>query len=120
MKSKIRFLNVAVAASFFLIASVVLAGQCKTDPEVVGSCFQVHGRMFSSNGAPVTRIWRIGTKRILGVPGSLPTSLERLINDMDDVIYADFLVCPLTPQVPGEMQMVCVEPARHVVHRREP
>src|SRR5437879_3200137 len=39
---------------------------CKSDPDPVGACFTVHGRLFFANGGP-PRIWRIGTDRILGV-----------------------------------------------------
>lgn len=42
------------------------------------------------------------------------------MEEENGVIYGDFLVCPLTRQVAGEMQLVCVESAQHVVHRREP
>ena len=34
---------------------------------------------------------------------------------VDDSIYADFEVCPFTPQRAGEMQRVCVESASRVV-----
>ena len=76
--------------------------------------------MYNGNFGSVARIWRIGTKPILGMTRELPASLSRWMEEEDDVIYADFLVCPLTRQVPGEMQFVCVESARHMVHRREP
>ena len=76
MRSRMRFPKMALAASVFLVASGVLAGQCKTDPEVTGACFVVHGRMYSANGGSVARIWRIGTKRILGVTRKLPASLS--------------------------------------------
>ncbi len=49
---------------------------CKSDPDIVGVCFTVHGRLSAWNGAPTMRIWRIGTKRILGVhDGIVPESL---------------------------------------------
>ena len=45
---------------------------CKT-PENVASCYWTHGRLNFANGAPSYRIWKIGTKRILGVySGALP------------------------------------------------
>ena len=115
-----RTLNLALAACVLLSSSPVFAGQCKADPEVTGPCFAVHGRMYNGNFGSVARIWRIGTKRILGVTRELPASLSRFMEEENDVIYGDFLVCPLTRQVAGEMQLVCVESAQHVVHRREP
>lgn len=60
---------------------------CKSDPDVFGACFVVHGRLTGPyNGDPTFRIWRIGTHRMLGVYDSFvpwglfdlpePTSLE--------------------------------------------
>jgi hypothetical protein len=40
---------------------------CSKHPQLVGTCFTVRGRLSVYNGAPALRIWRIGTKRILGV-----------------------------------------------------
>jgi hypothetical protein len=40
---------------------------CKTDPDIIDACFNVHGRLSAWNGSPTMRIWRTGTKRILGV-----------------------------------------------------
>jgi hypothetical protein len=37
----------------------------------VAKCFVVHGRLSFYNGAPSARIWKIGTKRILGVHNSV-------------------------------------------------
>jgi len=77
------------------------------------------------NGVPSVRIWRVGTKRIVGVSEqrfcvagycNLPTSIrERLSWDSD--LFADFVVCPFTPAEPGVMQLVCVDSATHVVVR---
>lgn len=84
----------------------------------------VHGRMQAGNGTPSVRIWRVGTKRMLGVPevpvdgdpdvASLPHVIYET-NILDQAVFADFVVCPLTKEKPGEMQMVCVESATHLV-----
>ena len=42
---------------------------CKDNPRVVGPCITVHGRLSLYIGNPSIRIWRIGTKRILGLTG---------------------------------------------------
>ena len=86
---------------------------CRSDPDVVGACFSVYGRLSLWNGAPTARIWRIGTKRILGIDDGFPPpkSLASRL-DFGTQAYGDFLVCPLTPNKPGHMQRVCVESAR--------
>ena len=95
---------------------------CRRHPQLVGKCFNVRGRLSIYNGAPAARIWKIGTRRMLGVseqrfaiPGyrNLPESLAKKL-DSDTEIFADFRVCPFTPNRPGEMQMVCVESAQNV------
>jgi len=97
---------------------------CKGNKKLVGDCFTVHGRMQAGNGTPSVRIWRVGTKRMLGVPEAPVdgdpdvASLPHLIyetNIRDQAVFADFVVCPLTKEKPGEMQMVCVESATHLV-----
>jgi hypothetical protein len=98
--------------------------KCKGSPKLVGGCYQVHGRIQAGNGTPMIRIWKVGTKRMLGVPygeedgdpeiASLP---ETIINTdiRDQNVFGDFVVCPLTKERPGAMQMVCVESATHLV-----
>lgn len=95
---------------------------CKSDPDVSGECFSVHGRISAYNGNPTFRMWRIGTKRMLGIsqlqyPGSetvvLPPPLAGKVS-FDETAWGDYLVCPLTEDTPGWMQMVCVESASHV------
>lgn len=94
---------------------------CKSNPDLVGPCFALHGRMGLTNGTPGVRIWRIGTRRILGVMVSeneiMPANVKRHLA-WGTAIYGDFEVCPFSPQRPGEMQMVCVESARRLVLER--
>ena len=75
------------------------------------------------NGAPSFRIWKIGTKRILGVSeqrfavegySNLPDDLRGKVDGEKDA-FGDFLVCPFTKARPKEMQMVCIEQATNVV-----
>jgi hypothetical protein len=92
---------------------------CKSDPKVVAACFTVHGKMYNANGGSVARIWKIGTKRVLGVTRDLPENPESYRgSDFDDVLYGDFLVCPYTKEQAGVMQPVCVESAKNLVRRR--
>ena len=93
-------------------------GECLTNPGVVAPCFSFHGRMSLANGSPSLRIWRIGTKRILGVLPSenpvVPTAIrKRLAFGVE--FFGNFEVCPFTVRKPGRMQMVCVQRASNVV-----
>src|ERR1043165_8202874 len=77
----------------------ILATSCWASDKFVGPCYKVRGRLSYYNGAPSTRIWVVGTHRILGVPSEdseLPPNVKSLLNSFDDQIFADFTVCPLT------------------------
>jgi hypothetical protein len=80
----------------------------------------VHGRLTYYNGNPSSRIWIIGTKRLLGVRESgdevadMPKKLRDLMS-WDREIFADFAVEPLTPYKQGVMQMVRVVSATRIV-----
>ena len=95
---------------------------CKEDPNVVEACFTLHGRAFVSNGTPSLRIWRVGSNRIVGVfdPENeiVPHSLAKQLDGFGVVVFGDFEVCPFTKSKPGEMQMVCVQSASHLVTKR--
>ena len=122
---------VAVGAAAILLASAApgesrpadidpKAG-CKSNPTLVGACFTIHGRIMATNGTPGMRIGRVGTKRILGVLPSedeiVPEPLKKYFGPMTN-LYGDLLVCPFTAPRPGEMQMVCIEAASHLVVER--
>jgi hypothetical protein len=96
---------------------------CKSNPDLVGQYFKVHGRARVVNG-PGLIIWHIGTSRILGVEGeeeNIPDNLSKALHKGSDVygtdVFGDFEVCPLTKSKPGEMQWVCVESASRLVIR---
>lgn len=102
---------------------------CKT-PENAASCYWTHGRLNFYNGAPSYRIWKIGTKRILGVYGGaltylprtdkdsqlpeFPSEIDRVFRPPDNAVYADFQIRPLEPERKGEMQAVCIESASNI------
>jgi len=96
---------------------------CREHPQLIGKCFNVHGRLSTYNGNPAVRLWRIGTKRVLGVsdqrfsvPGyrNIPEDLAKQL-DGENMIIGDFLVCPFTRARPREMQLMCIESAKNVV-----
>lgn len=98
---------------------------CHSQPSLVGKCFTVRGRLSLYNGAPTIRLWRVGTKRMLGVSasysregyGSIPEELEKQLN-WETELWGDFLVCPFTPQRPKEMQLICIESGKKIVARK--
>lgn len=98
---------------------------CRAQPSLVGKCFRVRGRLSLYNGAPTIRLWRVGTRRILGVSASysqagyssIPDELERRL-DWETEMWGDFLVCPFTRLRPKEMQMICIEDGKNVVVRK--
>jgi hypothetical protein len=121
--------------SMLLAATLVTPGQeekaksvmkpCRMQPSLVGKCFKVRGRLSLYNGAPTIRLWRAGTKRVLGVSASysqegyssIPEVLERQLN-WENELWGDFLVCPFTHQRPKTMQLICIENGKNVVSRK--
>lgn len=120
-----------------LVGSVVTVGSfrpegtersCRNHPQLAGKCFNVRGRLSVYNGSPAVRIWRVGSRRVLGVSEqrfklpeyrNIPETIEKQLNQ-DNEIFGDFLVCPFTRLKPGEMQLVCIESARNIqVHQRK-
>jgi hypothetical protein len=119
-----------------LIASANVWGQspaseaneksCRAHPQLIGRCFTVRGRLSVYNGTPARRLWRIGTKRVLGISEqrfaatgyrNVPEDIESKLNQ-DVAIFGDFVVCPFTRSKPGEMQLVCIESAKNLVTRK--
>lgn len=92
---------------------------CKSDPDIIGACFTVHGRLSAWNGTPSLRIWRVGTNRTLGDHEDWPLP-EDLAEGMDWNVEAwgDFEVCPFAKERPGVMQMVCIQSANHVTFKQ--
>ena len=102
---------------------------CKT-PEVAASCYWAHGRLTFGNGNPTCRLWKIGTRRILGIysglgalrrnaeniePPELPANVDGAFKTDLTRVYADFEICPLAPEQPGVMQAACIESAKNIV-----
>ena len=102
---------------------------CKT-PENAAACYWAHGRLSVANGNPTIRVWKIGTRRMLGILSGpraekrdpsdslhpeLPANVSRAFKTLETRIFADFEICPLEPEVAGEMQDACIESAKNVV-----
>jgi len=112
------FLIIATAPAFG--GEPIEARPCRTDPRAIGECFAVHGRLRFGNGNPMLRMWRVGTKRYLGILDDeepiVPASLTKCLEPgFERNVFGDFMVCPFTPRRPGWMQAVCIESARNVI-----
>jgi len=85
----------------------------------------VHGRLALYNGNPTMRLWRSGTKRMLGISESysqpgysrLPKEIAKKLN-WDTELWGDYLVCPFTRAQPKHMQLICIESGKNLVSRR--
>ncbi len=116
---------------------------CKT-PENAALCYWTHGRLSVYEGAVPYHIWKIGTRRLLGVfsgpshypamtddnifSPEFPAELDRAY-EVDNrrhkkatgsmwaippPIFADFEVCPLRSEKREERQPVCIESAKNI------
>jgi len=99
---------------------------CRQHPQLIGKCFTIRGRLSVYNGNPALRLWKAGTRRLLGVSDqrfalkgyrNVPENIERQLNQ-DVSLFGDFLVCPFTETRPAEMQLVCIETGKHLVVRK--
>jgi hypothetical protein len=105
------------------LLALLAATCCSASDKFVGPCYQVRGRLSYYNGTPSTRIWIVGSHRMLGVPSedsALPPNVTSLLKGFEDQIFADFTVCPLEKERKGHMRDVFVKSAGHVVDRPQP
>ena len=116
---------------------------CKT-PEIAPMCYWTRGRLNFYNFSPAYRIWKVGTKRILGVysgplafpprtnedsenpdfPANLKSvfaaeyqrrsELKEFAPYLIGPVFADFEVCPLESEQAGEMRAVCIESVTNI------
>jgi hypothetical protein len=136
----------ALAAQALPQATAKRKFPCKT-PDIAASCYWIRGRITCCNGNPTMRMWKVGTKRILGIfsgPDAwrydledslhpeLPANLSRdyeaeykrrvAMKDPDagdtEPVFGNFEVCPLEPERPGWMQSVCVESAKNIFFQK--
>jgi len=99
---------------------------CKS-PRNAKSCYWVHGRLTYGNGTPAVRLWKVGTRRLLGIYSGpdvdrrsldnenprLPANVQSVFGP-DNSIFADFEVCPLEPEKPETMQAACINAAKNI------
>jgi len=102
---------------------------CET-PTNTTLCYWTHGRLSAWDGAPTIRIWKIGTRHMLGIYSSpeaerlngsddehpeMPANIQRIFKPFQNRIFADFKVCPIKQAKPDPMQAACIESAKNVV-----
>jgi len=135
-----KLIRAASLITLLAFASVVLSASdkretpCKTN-ENAQSCYWTHGRLGCGNGTPSCRLWKVGTHRILGIYSGpsvdragldnehpeFPANVERALdlwNPNRHRIFADFEVCPLSPETPDAMQPACIEAAKDIVSEK--
>ncbi len=126
----------AILSSGLIIYAGAASGKefgraCKESPKVVDQCLTIRGRLIIANGGWQLRIWPVGTKRLLavvdpngiwddtksednGAPYMTP-EVKAALNYGDNAVFADYTLCPITKDVPGEMRHVCMVDAKNIV-----
>jgi hypothetical protein len=82
------------------------------------------------NGTPAYRLWKTGSRRILGIYSGPSVDRWGLDNESPEfpanvykglwnpvwgnTVWADFEVCPLEPEKPRAMQAACIESAKNI------
>ena len=91
---------------------------CNEKP--IAACVKRHGRLSSQNGIAY-KIWIVGTTRVVALandPTDFPPQVQSYLDmtspDQSD-IFGDFDICPVEPDVPGQMRRVCVSGAEKLV-----
>jgi hypothetical protein len=88
---------------------------CPVKP--VESCFKHHARLSSQNGIAY-KLWLIGTTRMLGLANEPPLFLGKYL-DMTSpdhsYVFGDFDICPIEPDMPGNLRRACVMDAQKLV-----
>ena len=118
----LRWLLASVIAWSTTAAMAAEAGQtCRTSHNLVGACFTVHGRLFSTPSG--VRLVMNETGRTLAVLDRqsrqsrevLPDAVRALLpRDSSGFVEGDYVVCPFDRTHLGRMQAVCIEDASHL------
>ena len=125
----------AVVLATVLVAALAQERQkARCNPaQFSGRCYWTRGRLRAYNGPPAIRLWRIGTKQVLGISsGPDANSFDPLDNEHPRMppevtyefkppfaadLFGDFEVCPLEPYKPGSMQSACIAEAKNLAVR---
>jgi len=126
----IAFLFISILSSINVYAVNDIKGNkipCNKHPRIKGSCYWVHGRLSNYNGGITLRLWKIGTKRMLGIGDPegndncrfLPDEVYKSMTSFYTDIYGDFLFCPITAEEPGVMQFGCIQATKNLVVKND-
>jgi len=104
----IAFLQPGLAAG-----TTWLCGAIPVEP-----CITRHARLSSQNGSART-LWLVGTTRKVRVDNrEIPSDVERYLSMTSEdhsYVFGDFDVCPLEPDIRGQMRGVCISRAANLV-----
>ena len=106
-----------ILSTLLSFQAIAIASTCETNYRIVDECYETRGRLQTANGNPSVRIWKVGTKRVLGVINENLENLPKKVKEKFSFgvfVFADYKVCPLTKEKPGRMQMVCVESMKNI------
>jgi len=108
-----KYVRWLLTATCFLTSPVLASGPCVETN--CGKCFKVHERFDIYTGDGMEELWPVGTHRLLWA-ASGTEKLEGLLagHEDDHSVFGDFVVCPLTKEVAGEMRHVCIKEARNL------
>ena len=104
-------LRIVTVALLWLTINVAGAASSQTAAKPAFPCFKHHGRLMGGLNGITIRLWLIGTNRVLAVEGgvTLPEDANKYFDAASpdfSVIYGDFEICPLEPDVPGQARRV--------------
>jgi hypothetical protein len=84
---------------------------CQSDPDLVGACYRMRGRVSVSSDGVGMRVWQVGTAKVMDLAeGMLPDELAEQVTPAMRV-YANMLVCPVHANGPKAPDTVCIESA---------
>jgi hypothetical protein len=95
----------------WLVMNAAGAASPQTAAKPAFPCFKHHGRLMGGLNGITTRLWLTGTNRVLAVDGGvdLPGDANKYFDPTTpdfSVIYGDFEICPVEPDVPGAARRV--------------
>jgi hypothetical protein len=105
-----------------------VAPSCKTSPNIVGACFTVEGRLFTTSARPRIRIQPKVSAQLLGVYDRqfrlesaevVPKAVDELLSrdPAATAVEGEFFVCPFEKDASAAIRMVCIESADHLAAR---
>ena len=109
------------------VDTIVADQVCSHPRGFVGPCVTVRGRVQTNFDNVLVSLWKVRTSRVLEIQNevsridlsvicSLPGEVYRLLGEAK-IVYADFVIRPLTIDRPGVMGYACIASAKNVVAR---